>query len=321
MESTKPNSLVVAAGVIIVIVLLVLAVAYLPFLSGVKSWWDVVTAPGAVKEVGYIGLEEGRGVVYTVGVFGLHTLSFEGMSVIDYAAKGGTKVAVIMSGDAYDVYDISSAEPVRLTNDGRQKDSLDISEDGMKVVYGVKVRSLAFSDASEDDRIYNLPDWEVEELDLLSRKVHTVGPGNHPRFYGEGLLYPAPAGFVYRVAGENGIFDALDTWSIFPDVMAYRVIRLPVLTEDGLMAFPSVSASAYDAVSVTSVAPLSFAAAPDAPIDVPPGTYDLMVRGDHEYVLLPSARGTVVAKLTDGAMKQVFTFPASYAPQRFAQIR
>ncbi|MBY0111062.1 hypothetical protein K2Y00_03635 [Patescibacteria group bacterium] len=321
MESTKPNSLVVAAGVIILIVLLVLAVAYLPFLSGVKSWWDVVTAPAAVKEVGYLGLEDGKGVVYTVGMFGIHTRSFEGMSVIDYVAKGSSQVAVLKSGDVYDVYDVSSSEPVKLTTDGRQKDSLDISSDGLKVVYGVKVRATTFAGAGENDQIYNLPDWEVHEIDMLSRTSRVVGPGNHPRFYADGILYPAPAGFVYRVAGDNGIFDALDTWSIYPDVMAYRVLRLPVLTDAGLMAFPSVATSAYDAVSVTSVAPLAFAAAPDAPIDVPPGTYDLMIRGDHEYVLLQGARGAVVAKLTDGAMRQVFTFPASYAPQRFAHIR
>lgn len=321
MESTKPNSLVVAAGVIILIVLLVLAVAYVPFLSGVKSWWDVVTAPGAVKEVGYIGIEDGKGVVYTIGMFGIHTESFDGFSVIDYVAKGSTKVAVLQSGETYDIYDVSSPQPARLTADGTYKDSLDISDDGMKVVYGVKTRTSSFPGAGEESRIYNLPDWDVYELDLLTKKSHLVGPGNHPRFYGEGLLYPAPAGFVYRVAGENGVFDALDTWSIYPDVMAYRVVRLPVLTDGGLMAFPSISASAYDAVSVTSVAPLVFTAAPEAPIDVPPGTYDLMMSGEYEYVLVPSAQGTAVAKLRDGGLKQVFTFPASFAPQRFAQIR
>ncbi|MEK9160567.1 MAG: hypothetical protein AAB440_00825 [Patescibacteria group bacterium] len=321
MESTKPNSLVVAAGVIIVIVLLVLAVAYVPFLSGIRSWWDVATAPVEVKEVGYIGIEQGRGVVYTIGMFGLETLSFEEFSVIDYVAHGSVKIAVLKSGERYDVYEVSAPEPVRLTTDGRQKDSLDISKDGTKVVYGVKVRSTAFPGAKPTDVIYNLPDWEVHELDLATIEDRTVGPGNHPRFYGEGLLYPAPAGFVYRIAGENGVFDSLDTWSIYPDVMAYRVMRLPVLTDEGLMAFPSITASAYDAVSVTSVSPLAFVVAPDAPIDVPPGTYDLMVKGTHEYVLLPGAEGAIIAKLTDGAIRQVFTFPASYAPQRFAQIR
>ncbi len=315
MQSNLTRKAIVV-GVIIVIVL---GVAYLPWLSGVRSWiWSLMVPSYA--EAPFIGVEGEKGVLYTVNVFGVDTRTFGEYSLVDYARQGEVEVAILRSGTSYNVYDVSGKEVLALTNDGVEKSSIDLSKDGSQILYSVKARTLPQpTGASEGDVVYQLAEWDVMIVDRGTKEVAFVGPGNHPHFYAEGVFYPAPTGLVYRVPGDNG-FDKNDEGSVLADVMAYRMARIADLSEEGTFVFPSVLASNYEAVVISSIAPLTIQPAPEHPIQVLPGTKDVALRGDHIFVLGVKGDGRLaVFKHSGGDVRPVYTFPQGKYPERFVR--
>ena len=322
MENPKPYPLKIVVGVLIVIVLIILAVAYLPFLSGIRSWWGTLGAPEAVKNAAYLDVEDGKGVLYIVGGLGVRKVSYEGYSVIDYVHTKDIEVALLEASDgSVDLYEVSGDMPVRLTKDGTVKGSLDVSSDGTQIAYASKTRTLPLpTGATVEDALYNLGEWDVYVFNEGAVAGEKVGPGNHPRFYKEGLFYPALAGFVYRIAGEDG-YNETDKGSVVQDETTYRITRLPIFSEDGFMAFPNPVVSAYDALQIQDVSPLSVAAAPENPLMVPEGTKDISMYKDETYVLMRSAGSTGVFRLTEGAPEPVLMFPNGVSPERIIQYR
>ncbi len=314
---SKPASFRVLLSVIILIVVVVLAVAYLPFLSGVRSWWGIVTAPSEVRSVAYIGSEDGVGVAYTAGFLGLSKHSFEGYSVVDYATSGKLAVAILENNGAYDLYDVSEAAPVKLSNDGKEKGSMDLSEDGMTIAYAQKDRDLPLPvGATEADNIYNLGEWSVYVYDIAIGKGHLVGPGNHPRFYAEGLFYPTPYGFMYRVPGDDG-YNETDQGGVIEDSTAFRVLGASV-SPDGRYAFYNPLLPAYDVLRIESIEPLSIVAAPENPLPVSSGVRDIVLGKNANFVLMSGAQGTGVSRLTKDVPATVFMFPSAFTPEHFS---
>ncbi|GEM_PF-1331702 len=321
MPTTHTRTVWIVVGVL---VLIVLAVAFLPVFSSVRSAFGILFAPQAVRNTAYIGVEGNeRGVIYSLGMFSVERQAFDGYSVADYVRDGVLGVAILRDDSgSYDVYDISSGTPVRLTSDGREKTSLDLSADGTQVAYGVKARALPLPvGATEDDIVYQLEEWDVEIIDLQSKVISYVGPGNHPRFYQEGLFYPAPTGLIYRIPGEDG-FDELDEGSVLVDLMAYRITQLALFTNDGVAAFPSVALPAYDAFKVAAVSPsLLLEPLPEHPIQVPRGTTDLLSYGGGYFTLTQLQDGRrAVVRLGEDSFRPVFVFPAGFIPELFVSI-
>lgn len=316
---SKPASFRVLLSILILIVLVVLAVAYLPFLSGVRSWWGIVTAPAEVRTAAYLGTEDGVGVAYTAGLFGLTKHSYDGYSVVDYGKRGKTEVALLRKGGAYDLYDVSGAAPKALTDDGKEKSSLDLSPDGSLIAYGSKDRTLPPPAGAADETLYNLNEWRVHVYDVALGSEYVVGPGNFPRFYKDGLFYPIPGGFIYRVAGADG-YNGNDEGGALEDASAYRVMMAPHLSAEGRYSFRNVLASSFDVLSLESSVPLSLAQAPENPVAVPGGTSDLVTGGGRSYILSTSAAGAGIFRLTDDAPATLFTFPAGFVPVGLTNI-
>ncbi len=317
MNPTPGRPFVIAIGIIVVLILIGVAVWFVP---SVRSWFSMVFSQQEARSYAYLGVENGRGILYEVGVTGIEKRSYEGFSIIDYVKARDIEVAILKdSNGSYDVYQVDGGVPQQLTTDGRVKDSLDISPDGSQVVYGVEARTLPLPKGSpENSVVYQLSEWDVEHISVQTKTISLVGPGNHPRFYKEGLFYPAPTGFVYRVIDTDG-FDARDTWSILPDVMAYRIIDIPVLTQEGLLVFPSVSRSSYEAVILESVSPLDLATAPNHPIAVPQGTRDITVTDANEILTITygADRKARILNITNGESTSLFAFPSGTYPEKF----
>ena len=316
---SKPASLRVLLGVIILIVVVVLAVAFLPWFSGVRSWLWSFMVPSYVESP-FIGVEGEKGVLYTVNVFGVDTRTFGEYSLVDYARQGNVEVAILRSGTSYNVYDVSGKEMTALTNDGIEKSSIDLSKDGSQILFSVKARTLPRpTGAGEDDVVYQLPEWDVMIVDRTTKTATRLGAGNHAQFYGEGVFYPAPTGLIYRVPGDNG-FDKSDEGSVLADAMAYRMVRIADLSEDGKLVFPSVLAGNYEAVVISSIAPLAIQAAPEHPIQVASGTKDVALRGNSIFVLGVRADGRLaVFKHSGSNVHPVYTFPQGKYPERFVR--
>lgn len=318
--NAQPRPLVIAGVLIICVIIIGLLLAYLPLPEGIRSMLNIAFAPQEVRNHAYLGVENGKGVVYELGVMGIEKRSFENFSIVEYARAGDIDVAILKDAEgSYDVYSVSRDTLEQLTNDGRMKGSLDISPDGTQVVYGVQARTLPPPKGTpEDGLVYNLQEWDVEHISLETKTVSLVGLGNHPRFYKEGLFYPTPIGLMYRVIDADG-FDKQDTWSVFPDEMAYRMLDIPVLTTEGLLLFPSVSRSSFEALVLTSVSPLHLTTAPNHPIDVPQGTRDISLIGTNKInTITYGADGKArVLRIADGQPVSLFAFPSGLYPEQF----
>lgn len=312
---SKPASFRVLLGVIILIVV-VLAVAFLPWLSPVRSWLGTLMLPDYAKAP-FIGVEGDKGVLYTVGLFGVETRAFGDYSLVEYARQGEIEVAILRQGTSYDIYDVSEAEPIPLTDDGVEKYSIDLSKDGSQVLYSVKARTLPLpAGAGEDDIVYQLAEWDVMIVDRTTKTAARVGPGNNAHFYGDGVFYPAPTGLVYRVPGENG-FDVSDEGSVLADVMAYRMMRIAGLSEEGKLAFPGILGGTFEVIVIDSTAPLAVTAAPEHPIQMQ-GAKDVAFRGNTTFILGVKADGNLaVFKQLESGVQPVYTFPAGKYPERF----
>ncbi len=315
---SKPASFRVLLGVIILIVVVVLAVAFLPWLSPVRSWLGNLMLPDYAKAP-FIGVEGDTGVLYTVGLFGVETRTFGDYSLVEYARQGEVEVAILRNGTSYDVYDVSEAEAVPLTDDGDEKSSIDLSKDGSQILYSVKARALPLpTGAGENDIVYQLAEWDVMNVDRMTKTAARVGPGNNAHFYSEGIFYPAPTGLVYRVPGENG-FDVSDEGSVLADVMAYRMMRIADLSEEGKLAFPGVIGGTFEVIVIDSTVPLVVTAAPEHPIQMQ-GAKDVALRGNTTFVLGVKADGNLaVFKQLGSGLHPVYTFPAGKYPERFVR--
>lgn len=319
----RQSKIPLIVGLGIVVLLIIASFVYAPFGAFLKNFWTGLSSPAVVKESTYIGGKDGMRVLYTVGMFGIDTRSFDAQSVVDYAQSGDMKVAILESADGkMDVYDVSSNQPVALTTDGKDKMSLAISPDKLSVAYGVKERSIPVKNPDPAYTVYNILDWDVVMLTVADKTTLVLGPGNHPRFYEGGVFYPAPMGFVWRTPGSDG-FDPRDVGSLSKDDTVFRMIELPVFESNGLFAYPSTIAPQYNQLRIAKTNPLQIESAGD-PIKLPAGTRDLVIGTDGmPYTLTELVGGDIGIVRLDatGGTHVLYRFPTGYAPDQFTHAQ
>lgn len=321
--NAQPRPLIIAGVLIVVVVIIGLLIAYLPLPQGIRSWLNVVFAPQEVRSHAYLGVEDGKGVVYELGATGVEKRSFEDFSIVDYVRTEKVEVGILRNSEGeYDVYTLEGQTATALTSDGRPKVALSVSPDGVYVAYSVFARNLpAPKDMPEGEVAYSLAEWDVETITLSSGENTLIGGGNHPHFYKEGLFYLAPDGFTYRIPGENG-FDALDSKSVISDDSVFRIMRVADFTDEGVFIFPSVATLVYEELSIASVKPLAFDSATKIPSRVPAETIDMQILSKDSRLVLIRVEGGHVAlyKMKGEELQPLFTFPSGYQPRRFLDI-
>lgn len=102
MDQTSGRSFFVRIGIVVLLVLIGVALWFLP---GVRSWFTSVFSQQEVRSYKYLGVENGRGVLYEVGLMGIEKRSYEGFSIVDYVKAGDVEVAILKdSNGSHDVY-------------------------------------------------------------------------------------------------------------------------------------------------------------------------------------------------------------------------
>ncbi len=321
--NAQPRPLIIVAVLIVFVVIVGLLVVYLPLPEGIRSWLNVVFAPQEVRSHAYLGVEDGKGVVYELGATGIEKRSFEGFSIVDYVRTEKAEVGILRNSEGeYDVYALDGQTATALTTDGRPKIALSVSLDGAYLAYSVFARNLpAPKNMPEGEVAYSLAEWDVETILLSTGENTLIGGGNHPHFYKDGLFYLAPEGFTYRIPGDNG-FDTLDSKSIIPDTSVFRIMRVADFTDEGVFIFPSVATLVYEELSIASVKPLAFGSVTKTPPRVPAETIDMQILSKDSRLVLMQVEGGRVAlyKMKGEELKPFFTFPSDYQPRRFLDI-
>lgn len=171
---------------VLAIIILILAVGGFIWRDNISAWMTYTFAPSDVKAMLFLeGDGTQRSLAYIEGGALTH-VSYDGKNFFDITRHDGTIYAVLEdTTGAVDIYTVGDLEPMPLTNDGKEKRGVSVSEDG---------QYLAFSYADYPQTQSGVPYFDIDGftlavMDLATGKVTTYGNGAHATFIHDDMLF------------------------------------------------------------------------------------------------------------------------------------